>query len=161
MNTPTPLLRCELCGMGLARTANVEAHTRTQLCVATRHSSALTAEGFVVEPDDARVRFLLVASIPGSARWAPTSLLPAAVVGNLSVGPYSQRWWPAWAVELTMAFSVANPRQQVRYPEKLRGLAAAPEAMRKSVLTTLRVAGVEAADALLFRRATDWEAPHE
>ena len=160
MDTTHAPPRCTRCGVALSRLASVEAHQRTHLCASTRRIQELLRDGYVLQPEDGRVAFILTASIPAAARWEPTSLI-AQDVYPAAHGPFAQRWWPAWAVELAVAFSVANLRQQVRYPEKLRGLAAAPEAMRQSVLTTLRAAGVEAADALLFRRATDWEAPHE
>ena len=159
MDTTHAPPRCTRCGVALSRLASVEAHQRTHLCASTRRIQELLRDGYVLQPEDGRVAFILTASIPAAARWEPTSLI-AQDVYPAAHGPFAQRWWPAWAVELAVAFSVANLRQQVRYPEKLRGLAAAPEAMRQSVLTTLRAAGVEAADALLFRSATASEVPH-
>ena len=158
-SSPAPRL-CSLCGIAIARTADMEAHQRTRLCASTVRVMALRAEGYLTAPEEDRtVSFLLVASVPNAARWEETALLPREPA-HPSRGPYAERWWPAWAVELAVALATARLRKMSSYPERLRVLAAAPEAVRESALTTLRAAGVEALDALLFRRATASEVPH-
>lgn len=162
-NPPALLNLCPLCGVALGRSVDVEAHTRTQLCLSTRHTSALHADGYVRDPGDRDVAFLLVAAIPGAGRWAPTGLIPDDFFKSSAMGPYAERWWPAWAVELCAALVGAKLRKLARYPERLRLIAARePEAV-EAALTTLRSAGVEALDAFLFAptSALTSSVPHE
>lgn len=150
--------RCDLCGVALSPHANTEAHQRTRLCLSTRLTTALRGDGYLTAPEDRQVSFLLTASVGNLARVEDTALIPREP-RLFAHGPYAERWWPAWAVELAVALATARLRKMSSYPERLRVLAAAPEAVRESALTTLRAAGAEALDALLFRPATASEVP--
>lgn len=158
--TPDPN-RCPLCGVALSRSANREAHARSQLCASTRRVHLLHAEGFVLGPEDRTVNFLLVAAMPTAGRWEETSLGPQEPF-PFGKGPYAQRWWPAWAVEVCGALAMAKLRKPARYPEALRRLVDGAEELREAALTTLRTAGVEALDAFLFAppSALRSEVPH-
>lgn len=148
MDTTHAPPRCTRCGVALSRLASVEAHQRTHLCASTRRIQELLRDGYVLQPEDGRVAFILTASIPAAARWEPTSLI-AQDVYPAAHGPFAQRWWPSWAVELAGAVALAGLRKPQWYVAPLRTLGGASAELVEAALTTLRASGVVALDTLL------------